>query len=400
MKTRGLGETISLDLLMFSLAVFTSLLGVALPFLMDEFSLSIADGGLVAGIFNSGCTVGILFSGILIDRYNGRKLILLLAVLYIVMLLVIDSFTVFRFFLILLFFIGVSLKLLDVTLNAQMSELYTLDKASNMHILHFSFGAGALVGPAAMNLIIANGLEWRDGYILLAIVTIAIYVFYIVNVRRKIKVTEGDKRRVMPIASFKSVLKPRIVCLFLVLFLYCSHQMGVNSWIIVFVQDDMHISPLKSGMYLTLFWFGITLGRICCSFVVRHVPEKILLIVSLLLTGGSLFIGLMVGGEIMIMISLVCAGFFGGPTNPAVMTIGYTWYPNAQGKVSMLLYLGIALGGAVFPWLMGAIGEAAGMLTAMLINGCLPIAAAVVILFVPMNIRNEKEIEIIPNGKK
>jgi fucose permease len=140
---------------------------------------------------------------------------------------------------------------------------------------------------------------------------------------------------------------------------------------------------MNAGIALSLFWFGIVLSRLICSFLTRIVSERLLLIVSCALGAAFLFVGVAARSETFMFIASIGSGIFAGATIPMVITVGYRWYPLAQGKVSTFLFIAVSLGGALFPWLMGYVEPVFGLQFSMAANSVLLFLAAALAFFTP-----------------
>lgn len=92
------------------------------------------------------------------------------------------------------------------------------------------------------------------------------------------------------------------------------------------------------------------------------------------------------------MAGYAAAGLFAGAAIPLILTLGYQSCPDRQSSVSVVLFLCISLGQAVFPWVMGLICDAAGLVWGMLSNAACLLGAC---LFVRLYRSKVKRREII-----
>jgi fucose permease len=377
-----LAETIVMYLLMSSIAIFVALIGIIMTRLLDEFSMPFSQGGEFAGMLNTGCFFGILLSGILLDSLDMRKLLATLFVLFEILLFAVNRASSYIMFLILLFISGMVTKLLDVSLNAQVSFLHEKNKGFYMNLLHFSYGLGFLSGPVFSETLFKFGFAWRSLYLVLAVICFVFLVLYCLVISKN-KSQTLKSREEKTTATFRSILQPRMVFLFLILFFYCGHQHGISNWLPAYMTKTFGTDGMNAGIALSLFWLGIVLSRLACSFLTRIVSEKLILTVSCALGAAILFAGVALRSETLMFIASIGSGIFAGATIPMVITMGYRWYPFAQGKVSTFLFIAVSLGGALFPWLMGYVEPVFGLQFSMAANSVLLFFAAALAFFTP-----------------
>lgn len=81
-----------------------------------------------------------------------------------------------------------------------------------------------------------------------------------------------------------------------------------------------------------------------------------------------LAIGLGSGKLLFTILGVMAAGLFAGAAIPLTITIGYSWFPQVQGKMSTIMFMCIAGGAVIFPWLMGLVSESWGLLLGMAVD--------------------------------
>ncbi len=111
--------------------------------------------------------------------------------------------------------------------------------------------------------------------------------------------------------------------------------------------------------------------------------EKTLITAGLFLGGGLLLPGVLTGSEFGIYGGAIAAGLFAGATIPMILTLAYTWYPSAQGRVSTILFSAITGAAIVIPWFMGVVEGWFGLTAAMAMNAAFLVGSAVLALFLP-----------------
>lgn len=393
-KRGALAETAAMYLLMFSYAVFTTIVGAILLDLLGEFSMPLTEGGFFSAALNGGAFVGVLLSGVVIDRYHKRKQIVATFFLFASFLSAIYFTTSLWAYVALLFAAGLSVKIADALLNTLVAEMHPDHKGFYINLLHCFFGIGSFLGPILAGSVVEKYQCWRLAYLILAVACFTLLGLYVFVVRGKLgsRPRHGsESRRVEPV-GLRQVLSGKMGFLWLVLFLYSGHQSGIHNWLPTYSAATLGLDSLAAGTIVSVFWIGLILGRFVCSLLTRRVHERTLIIAGLGLAGLTLWIGLMAGSEFALFGAALATGFLSGGTVPMVLTIGYSWYPGAQGKVSMILFLANTLGAVVFPWIMGLIEGVLGLDAAMTSNVLMLLAPCALML---LALKPEKR---VPSG--
>lgn len=129
-----------------------------------------------------------------------------------------------------------------------------------------------------------------------------------------------------------------------------------------FMLRERHGAPFQSGMVVTGFWLGLTLGRIVLGFVTGRIGEKTAITAYLLTSMGLQLCFWLIKDFIASAIFAGCLGFFLGPLFPAAIVVATQLLPKHI-HVSAIGFAAAFGGGgaAVFPFAVGALAEAKGV---------------------------------------
>ncbi|MDR3210414.1 MAG: MFS transporter [Planctomycetota bacterium] len=383
-ENRGhLPETIMMYLLMVSYAVFSTLVGVVLTRLLNEFEIPLSDGGIFPLIQNLGCLAGILVSGFILGRHNYRRLTLMVFAGFTSVVLLIPLSTTLLTYLFFLLLGGFMSKFLDSTLNVSTSMLHLQNKGFYLSLLHCSFGIGAFIGPIANGKLLNSGVSWRGIYFILGLACLFLLACYALVTRGK---THSQSGRFEPprVLQFKSLLNRRTIGLLLVIALYCGFEYGIGNWIPTFMTENLGSSTMLAASGLSFFWLGSIAGRLTFAFLTIYVREKTLIVTGCILGGLLVLTGLLIQSETWVIIGVAGAGFFASGISPITIAVGYAWYPEAQGLISMLMFMSISIGAGIFPWLIGIVAGLLGLHSALVINSLLVLLAGLITLALPL----------------
>ncbi|MCC8166571.1 MAG: MFS transporter [Planctomycetes bacterium] len=388
--SRGrLRETGFIYLFLLLYAFFTTIIGTTLTRLTGEFNLELSQGGVFIALQSIGCFIGIFVSGALIERFGKRALLPVALGAFGVLVFVVSFASSLGMYLVMLLLAGIAGTMVDVMSNASIAQLHVANKGFYMNLLHCCFGIGSFFGPIYAGWILERFDQWRLSYLILGVASLAAVVVY------RLLRTREDPFQPGPVpepatatkagdgTGFGQVLTGRILLCCLVLFLYSGHQAGVNNWLPTFSRDTLGLDALRSGTVLSAFWLGLIVGRLSCSILTRFVGEKPLIAAGLLLGGGLLLPGFLSRSEFGIYGGAIAAGLFAGATIPMILTLAYTWYPSAQGRVSTILFSAITGAAIVVSWFMGVVEGWFGLTAAMAMNAGFLLVSAVLAMALP-----------------
>ncbi len=149
------------------------------------------------------------------------------------------------------------------------------------------------------------------------------------------------------------------------IFLYVGVEVGLASIAVnYFKQQGM--SSLKTASFLvSLYWFGALIGRLLGSWILTKVKSGKLL--GIFGFAGTLLIAvsMFTAGSVAIW-TLVLCGFFNSIMFPNIFTLGIVGLGPMTSKGSGLIMTAI-VGGAVIPYLLGALADRVGIQHAFVI---------------------------------
>jgi len=165
-----------------------------------------------------------------------------------------------------------------------------------------------------------------------------------------------DRGRTIQISEMLDLLKqPAMIFLGLLMMLYSGSEMGINAWIVRYFEDELlngnkiaatlHVSllsrdlivPVTTGVFLTLYWFSMTVGRLLVTFAGRLVPDYLLLRV-ITTCAAAAGLGIFIAGSVVpATVFLVLTGLFFSGIFATTIAIGANRFPNFAGSVSGII---------------------------------------------------------------
>lgn len=368
-----------LFLLMIAYGLSITMIGPLMPILIRRYSLRLSGGGLVFSFHSIGGLLIIFVAGVLIDRLPKLKLIGLLFLLYSVWLLAIGTAPVYSVLLLLFFALGAATRMLDITLNAYIADLYPERRAFYLNLLHAFFGIGAFLGPILTQSLLDAGLGWHHVFLAFGGLCVPILATYVTVARGR---EDSSKHASLEKGNhtLSWLRNPRILVLSLIMILYAGHQTSVTVWLPTYLQRHIGTDARTASYALSVFWLGIIIGRSVTSVLAARLDPRHLLFGGCLIGGILLVMGIMSELSIALIFAVGIAGLLTGATIPLIIALGCGWFPSHSGSVTSLLYLNSNLAKMIFPWLVGAIADAYDFKLGMLVAGITLVLASLLTL--------------------
>ena len=281
----------------------------------------------------------------------------------------------YEFFLLALFVIGCGLAILETAANPYAAILGPAKTSGFRLNLAASFnGFSAMVAPIIGTIFILSGVEHTGAelaampeaekfiylnseasavkipYIILGVVLILVAVlFYFYNFPE----VKDDSRVARPIEFFKSFRHSHLTWAVIAQFAYVGAQVCVTSFFIRMAKQGGGFDEKTAGYYLGVYGLLFMAGRFIGTFLLKFIsPQKLLTIYSIIST--LLCLLAILGQGASVIYSLGALGFFMSIMFPTIFALGIHGLGNETKIGSSLLVMSI-VGGAIFPYIMGAV---------------------------------------------
>jgi len=229
-----------------------------------------------------------------------------------------------------------------------------------MNWLHSFWGIGASLGPAIMSFCLTRG-SWRSGYATIGWIQTALVMVLIGSLPLWTRLSAASKagQNAGRIFSAKELVKmPGARQVLIAFFCYCAVEATAGLWGSSFLVLTKGIAPDTAASWVSLYYFGITFGRLLSGFLTLRISNK-----NLVRLGQ----GLIVLGILLIMtasmdVVLLCGFFTIGlgcaPIFPALIHDTPENFGSEASQSFMGLQMACAyVGTTVMPPLFGFLGE-------------------------------------------
>lgn len=356
-----------------SLGLANAMIGPAIPHLIKEYNMSFSLVGallFVQGVFYF---MAVVSAGVASDFFGKKPFLLAGASSMTAGLIgfILGRNEVALFVAVAL--IGMGVGTLDGGVNGLFMDISGDKKGIGLGLLHMFFGVGALSGPLLFNLVSATFSSWRPAFLFTACIPI---LFFVLLFPTRLPKANGEE--VIRLSDVAVLLKRRIILQFiLLLFVYVGAEQVVASWLPTYLIGTRGVPHATGSFALSLFFVGLTVGRLLNGFV----SEKVGYVQTLFfLSLGSTVLFLLVFAVQAIGLSIllfVLLGLFFSGIYPTAMAQAGSVFPQYSGTLSGVLTAAGGLGGMLLPLSMGLVSDYAGLQVGLWV----PLVATIAMLF-------------------
>lgn len=363
----------------FTFGLITNILGVIIPEVIKQYSLSMFAASFLAFAFFLAYGVCSIPTGLAMDRFGAKPLVVLGIILMGLGCVVVAMAASYPIMLAMIFCVGVGVTILQTAGNPLIQHL---DRAENYHrnlTLTIGFaGVGAFAGPFMLALVRGAGWNWQSLYYIFAGISLLLLIPMVATPFPQLEA--GDDR--FSFAALGNLLKnPLVLAYALGVFCYVGAEVGTASWIVKFFErvhsmsaevSNLHAATLLARMWPTLpavvvalFWGAQGAGRLISGAVLNRFGSRRIL---RLYAFGAMAAVLVAnfGSKHVTAVAFVLCGFFTSVLITLMISGCINSFAENHGTISGLLCTAI-LGGALVPPLVAWTGDNFGMHIAMLV---------------------------------
>lgn len=260
-----------------SLGLPDSLLGTAWPTMRIDMALPVSYAGILSFIITGGTIISSLLSDKVIRRFGTGKVTAVSVAMTAFALLGFSISPGFWWLCILAVPLGLGAGSVDTALNNFVALHY---KARHMSWLHCFWGVGATAGPIIMSIFLGRPSGWKIGYRTIGIIQVCLVIILFASLPLWKKIggnaeTEelnGDSPRFIDILRVNGA-KPA----FLTFFCYCALESSAGLWGSSYLVLVKGLSSETAAKLVSLYYFGITLGRFISGFITMKLRNSSLI---------------------------------------------------------------------------------------------------------------------------
>lgn len=343
-----------------SLGLPDSLLGSAWPVLHAEIGVPVSFAGIISMTIFVGTILSSLFSDRLLHRFGAGKVTAVSVALTALGLFGFSIST--RFWMLILWAIpyGFGAGGVDAVLNNYVALHY---KPQHMSWLHCMWGVGASISPYIMSFSLVKLESWNDGYLIVSVIqaVLCIFIFASLPIWRRGVSGEKAEEESVPAAPLK--LKeifsiPCALSCFLTFFAYCSLELTTSLWASSYLVQTWNFTPETAAGFASMFYLGITAGRLINGFFAMKFSDHTLIRVGLAIITLGIALMLIPIHSLFALLGFVVIGLGCAPIYPCIIHMTPDVFGAEKSQAMIGFQMAFAYTGfMVMPPLFGVISE-------------------------------------------
>ncbi len=369
-------------LVFFVISFITNILNSIIVDVKESFDLSLTLTGLLPFSFFIAYGVMSIPAGFLSEKYSAKRLLSISFLIMMIASFLFAFYPSYIVFTVTLFSLGCSMAILQVVINPMLLNAGGEEHfAFNSVLAQLVFGLASFASPYLYKYIVNDNntnedsissilksltppdLPWVSLYIIFSLIALIMFVVVLAFKYPKFTINEdekaGDKK------SYLSLLKNKYTLLFFLgIFCYVGIEQGIGNWISQFLFEYHGLDPQTIGAdTVAYFWAMLTIGCLLGLLLLKIIDSRKLLIGATLITMLCLIFAL-TGSSKIALIAFPLVGFFISVMWSIIFSLALNSVKKHHGSLSGILCTGIA-GGAIFPLIVGSIGEISNLKTGM-----------------------------------
>jgi fucose permease len=251
--------------------------------------------------------------------------------------------------------IGLGQGTIEVVTNLEVIHMERKGQSRLMNLLHAAFSVGAIVGPAAVGILMGVGL--RGTIVFLAAAGPLVLMAILFGTTKFPRIAQEDEHGQKH--GLRLLKNPVLLLLTLFLLLYVGAELGVSTWVSEYFVKVLSTTASTGAYSVSLFWMGLFVGRLGVSVFYRGARQEYLVLALSLLSALALGFVLLASSSVAVAVGVFLTGLGMSALYPLVMTLVGRWFKSgvAVGTVAT----GGGLGSFTFPFLMAVVSESIGL---------------------------------------
>ena len=335
--------------------ILFTIIGAALPQIIRTFHWSYALTGVVLAASAIGYFLSTFFCGFLVQRLPPRRVLVSGLLLIAVCMLFFMRWSSPWLNFVLNLMVGLGQGTIEVVTNLEVIHMERKGQSRLMNLLHAAFSVGAIVGPAAVGILMGAGL--RGTIVFLAAAGPLVLMALLFGTTRFPRITQEDEHGQKQ--GLRLLRNPILLLLTLFLLLYVGAELGVSTWVSEYFVKVLSTTASTGAYSVSLFWMGIFVGRLGVSVLYRGTRQEYLVLGLSVLSAAALGFVLLVSSMAAVAVGVFLTGLGLSALYPLAMNLVGRYFKS--GVAVGTAATGGGLGSFTFPFMMAVVSESIGL---------------------------------------
>jgi fucose permease len=240
--------------------------------------------------------------------------------------------------------------------NALVADISADGRTAGLSLLGVFFGVGAVGVPFVLGSLL--GLFSYSAII----AAVGAFVLVPLLVIAATPFPAPKQAQGFPLAAAAGLLRdPVLLLMGCMLFLESGMEITVGGWTTTFFEQELGIADRRALVYLSLYWFGMMLGRLALGSALRRVPPARVLLGCIAIGFAGALVLIVTRDPSLAALGVFLIGLGFAATFPVVLGfVGDRWAELSGTAFSIVMVMALT-GGMILPWLTGVLGASYGL---------------------------------------
>ncbi|NOH03578.1 MAG: MFS transporter [Chloroflexi bacterium] len=232
-------------------------------------------------------------------------------------------------------------------------SLYHEQKGLYLNLMAVMHGLGSTLAPLFASWLFGLGVSWREVYRWDFLLIGILLLFSMLLRFPKPEEKSSLDFRTIPQTAFRNHLP----LFYAAMTFYVAAEIGLASWLVVYLQDARAVSVSTSNQALALFFGALMLGRFLGGFIVHRLGY----LRSVFLAASFAVLSLAIGIFTEMLIFIPLTGFFFSIIFPTLTAAVSDEHHRNLNTILGVLFTFSGLGGMLGPWLVAWSSDLLGL---------------------------------------
>ncbi len=298
-----------------SLGLPDSLLGAAWPSMYTVLGVSLSAAGIISILITICTVLSSLLSDRIVRRFGAGLVTAVSVGMTAAAMFGFSAATQFWMLCLWALPYGLGAGSIDAALNNFVALHY---HARHMSWLHCFWGVGAALGPYIMGACLTGQTGWQGGYRIVSLLQCGLTILLFVSLslwKQKATAENQPAQNTRPYRISQLIHLPGAKAALAAFFFYCSLELSTGLWGATYLVLEKGIQADRAASLVSLFFLGITAGRLICGFLASRLRGVQLIRIGECLAAAAillLFLGTnaVVCGAALTVLGIGCAPVF------------------------------------------------------------------------------------------